>query len=239
MPATRNLIVNGDDFGLSSAINRGIIRAHEQGILTSASLMVRALAAVEAVAYARLRPQLAVGLHLDLGEWVYRDGEWRLAYQVVPLDNEQAVAEEIERQFGQFSALMGRSPTHLDSHQHVHRSNPIHDMMLAKAKSLQVVLRSADAEVQYCGDFYGQTTKGEPYPEGISVEALLRILTGLPPGTTELGCHPADGPVASVYSEERSVELESLCHPFIRQAILDHGISLRSFASQVGKPIGS
>src|SRR5260370_3831130 len=87
MPASgqkRYLIVNADDFGQSPGVNRGIIEAHERGIVTSASLMVRWPAAAEAAAYARLHPRLSVGLHLDFGEWVCRGGGWARPYQVVP-----------------------------------------------------------------------------------------------------------------------------------------------------------
>jgi predicted glycoside hydrolase/deacetylase ChbG (UPF0249 family) len=70
MSAAKYLIVNADDFGQSPGINRGIIEAHEQGIVTSASLMTRWLAAGEAALYAKQFPKLSVGLHLDLGEWV-------------------------------------------------------------------------------------------------------------------------------------------------------------------------
>ena len=72
MPEPRSLIVNADDFGQSTAINRGIIRAYEQGVVTSASLMVLWPAAKEAANYARLHPSLSVGLHVDLAEWSYR-----------------------------------------------------------------------------------------------------------------------------------------------------------------------
>ncbi|MFN0121382.1 MAG: hopanoid biosynthesis-associated protein HpnK [Blastocatellia bacterium] len=60
------LIINGDDFGASPAINRAIIHAHRHGVLTSASLMVNESAAAEAVRMARENPGLAVGLHLAL-----------------------------------------------------------------------------------------------------------------------------------------------------------------------------
>ncbi len=58
------LIVNGDDYGRDTGVNRAIGRAHEQGILTSASLMIAGEAAPAAVSYARSHPALAVGLHL-------------------------------------------------------------------------------------------------------------------------------------------------------------------------------
>jgi len=62
----RRLIVNADDFGHSSAINQAVIRAHREGILTTASLMVNGHAATEAVELARENPRLGVGLHLSL-----------------------------------------------------------------------------------------------------------------------------------------------------------------------------
>jgi hopanoid biosynthesis associated protein HpnK len=65
-PSARRLIVNADDFGRSSSINQAVIRAHRDGILTSASLMVNEPAADEAVALAREHPRLGVGLHLTL-----------------------------------------------------------------------------------------------------------------------------------------------------------------------------
>ncbi len=64
--APRRLIVNGDDFGFSSGVNQAIIEAHEQGILTSTSLMVTGDAFEEAVTLAKAHPTLAVGLHLVL-----------------------------------------------------------------------------------------------------------------------------------------------------------------------------
>jgi len=62
----RRLIVSADDFGLSPGVNAGIIRAHRDGILTDASLMVNGAAVDEAVELARATPTLSVGLHLVL-----------------------------------------------------------------------------------------------------------------------------------------------------------------------------
>lgn len=62
----RRLVVNADDFGRSRAINQAVLRAHRDGILTTASLMVNGAAVEEAVALAREAPRLGVGLHLTL-----------------------------------------------------------------------------------------------------------------------------------------------------------------------------
>ncbi len=64
--APRRLIVTADDFGRSASINEAVARAHREGILTAASLMVNETAAEEAVRLARENPKLGVGLHLAL-----------------------------------------------------------------------------------------------------------------------------------------------------------------------------
>jgi predicted glycoside hydrolase/deacetylase ChbG (UPF0249 family) len=233
--APRCLIVNADDFGLSPGVNRGILQAHAHGIVTSASLMVRWPAAVAAADLARGQPALSVGLHLDLGEWTYADGDWRPAYQVVAVDDAQAVAEELARQLAAFRRLLGRDPTHIDSHQHVHRSEPVRSIVLAEARKLGVVVRHCDAAVRYCGQFYGQSDKGYPYPEGISVAALVGLLRDLPAGVTEMGCHPAAAAdLDSMYCDERTVELQTLCDVRVRDTLAAEGIGLRSFAGLGG-----
>ena len=62
----RRLIVNADDFGLSHSVNAAVIRAHREGILTTASLMVNEPGFEEAVKLAKENPKLGVGLHLTL-----------------------------------------------------------------------------------------------------------------------------------------------------------------------------
>ena len=59
----RRLIINADDFGRSRSINEAVVRAHREGVLTSASLMMNEGACDEAVALARENPRLGVGLH--------------------------------------------------------------------------------------------------------------------------------------------------------------------------------
>jgi predicted glycoside hydrolase/deacetylase ChbG (UPF0249 family) len=233
----RTLIVNADDFGRSPGVNSGIIRAHEEGIVTSATLMVRWPAAHEAASYAR-GGRLSVGLHLDLGEWEYRDGEWRERYVVVAAEDPRAVEAEIGRQLERFEALLGRAPTHLDSHQHVHRDEPVGSALEKAGAQLGVPVRGATPSIAYSGAFYGQDRRGAPLPEPITVAGLLATIDALPPGTTELACHPAAATDHdSAYGRERLQELETLCDPRVRAAIGEAGIELRSFAELTGKGI--
>jgi predicted glycoside hydrolase/deacetylase ChbG (UPF0249 family) len=228
--ARRRLIVNADDFGRSAGINAGIAIGHEQGIVTSASLMVRWPMAPAAAAYARAHPPMSVGLHFDLSEWRF-DGEWRPVYEVLDDGGREAVELELERQLARFETLIGRPPTHLDSHQHVHREEPVQSLLLAAGHARGVPVRSYAPEITYLGDFYGQWGRGESYPEGITVEHLLELLAALPAGVTELGCHPASVPeLESSYAYERPVELAAICDRRVAAALIDQRIELCSFA---------
>lgn len=229
MSEERFLIVNADDLGLSATVNDGIFAAHAEGIVTSASLMVRQGAAPAAVQRAPEFPELAIGLHIDLGEWNYEEGEWTLAYSHCDGDDPEAVATEYRAQLERFRALLGRDPTHLDSHQHVHEQEPARGVAEALAAELGVPLRNR--AIRYEGGFYGQSGKGEPFPEGITPEALMDLIRNLPSGWTEIGCHPAAGPVpTSSYDSERQKELETLRDQRVKNLLNVMDVQLCSFA---------
>lgn len=229
----RYLIVNADDFGQSAGVNRGVIEAHERGVVTSATLMVRWPAAAEAAQYARRQPGLGIGLHLDLGEWAYRDSEWVRLYQVVDESDTQAVTEEVARQLDAFERMAGRCPTHLDSHQHAHRKEPASSVVLEAAKRLGIPVR--EYSVPYHGGFYGQDERGVSYPAGVTVESFIAILAGLGPGFTEIGCHPAVAcDLDTMYRSERLLELATLCDARVRRAADEMGIEFKSFADWLG-----
>jgi predicted glycoside hydrolase/deacetylase ChbG (UPF0249 family) len=228
--ADRELIVNADDFGLSPGVNAGVARTHEHGILTSASLMVRRPAAAAAADYARDAPALSLGLHVDLGEWVHDDGAWKAVYEVVELEDAVAVEEEVRAQLDRFRALTGRDPTHLDSHQHVHKWEPVTEVLRDLARQLGIPLRQRLGGVRYCGDLYGQNERGEPIPEAVTPRALIEIIRRLEPGVTELACHPGIGAdTGTAYDTEREQEVEVLCDPRVAEALRREGVVLRSF----------
>lgn len=227
----KKLIINADDFGQSKGINRGIIQCHENGVVTSASLMVKYPAAIEAADYAKSNPTLGVGLHLDLGEWVCKDGNWKMSYTVVDLQDLNAVKNEISVQINRFFELMGRNPTHIDSHQHAHLNISILPILKKIACDLDVILRGCSNHVYYCGSFYGQSTNGHPYHDIISVNGFKQILLELPDcEITEIGCHPGfDNDIETMYAIEREIEVETLCNPALRLELLNKRYHLTSF----------
>jgi predicted glycoside hydrolase/deacetylase ChbG (UPF0249 family) len=141
------------------------------------------------------------------------------------------VAAEIAAQLAAFRELVGRDPTHLDGHQHAQRDEPAKSILLELATELGVPLRDFSSRVRYSGSFYGQTPRGEPFPRAISVDGLLVTLSELPPGITELGCHPAAvEDFESMYLGERLTEVQTLCDPSIAEALASAEIELLSFA---------
>jgi chitin disaccharide deacetylase len=135
--APGGLIVTADDFGAAMAVNEAVERAHREGILTAASLMVTGDAAADAVARARAMPALGVGLHLVLVEGrpalppgqipalVGRDGRFRtdmirLAVRIFadPAARRE-LAAEVEAQFAAF-AVTGLPLDHVNAHKHFH-----------------------------------------------------------------------------------------------------------------------
>lgn len=226
----RYLIINADDFGQSPAINSGIIDCFENGIVTSTSLMVRYPSAAAAAGYAKLNPSLSVGLHADLGEWTLRNGEWEPLYLVTDISDPQQVKTELYHQLDRFVQLTGKEPSHLDSHQHVHKRESLFPVFNTLAAELNIPLRHFRKKISYCGSFYGQLENGDTYPEAISTEGLKNTLRNLGPGITELACHPASGTdLATLYSRERETERATLCDPSIKNFLQSEHISLISF----------
>lgn len=214
----RRLVVNGDDFGLSPGVNEGIIEAHTNGILTSTSMMVRERAAGEAAQLARDHPALSVGLHFVEPDEIDLDD---------PRQAERAFTEQLER----FRELIGRNPTHVDSHHHVHASGNRMEVFRRFVAPLGVPLRR-DGSVAYIGGFWAQWKPGVTNLEYVSRRFLLRLVaTETTEGFNELACHPArvTGDFRSSYLEPRAAELQTLTEPELKEELEATEVKLVSY----------
>jgi hopanoid biosynthesis associated protein HpnK len=150
----RILVVNGDDFGLTSGVNAGILDAHARGILTSASLFANAPSTADAIALARDAPTLGVGCHLTLVDGrpvlpasrvpsLAPDGLFRptwagfIAAAVARRVNLREVERELEAQVDSLRSA-GLPLTHLDSHKHVHAYPPIFAIVARLARRIGI-----------------------------------------------------------------------------------------------------
>jgi predicted glycoside hydrolase/deacetylase ChbG (UPF0249 family) len=153
-------------------------------------------------------------------------------YEVVPLHDVAAVDRETRAQLQAFHDLMDRAPSHIDSHQHVHRRGELAATVLAIAREHNVPLRHF-GPATYCGAFYGQTTDGSPLPHLVSPAALSQLIASLSADVTELCCHPGEGDdldqLTTMYRRERQLEVESLCQHGLRQLLTAQGVGLCSF----------
>lgn len=149
------LIVNADDFGLSSSVNEAVARAHRDGILTSASLMVNEPGFDEAVALARQHPKLGVGLHLTLLQGhsalspreipglVNERGEFSNRPVAVGMDYffkrslREPLRAEIHAQFTKFRTT-GLALDHVNGHLHLHLHPVVFDILMRDAETLGI-----------------------------------------------------------------------------------------------------
>jgi hopanoid biosynthesis associated protein HpnK len=151
----RRLIVNADDFGLSSSVNAAVVRAHREGILTTASLMVNEPGFAEAVQLAKENPRLGVGLHLTLlmghatlppekipglanarGEFSKSPVVAGLKYFFQRRLREQLRAE-IHAQFEKFHAT-GLPLDHVNGHLHLHLHPAVFQILMEDAATLGI-----------------------------------------------------------------------------------------------------
>jgi len=131
---TRRLIVNADDFGRSSSINEAVVRAHREGILTTASLMVNEPTFKEAVAIARDNPRLGVGLHLWLSSCPVAAG-FRLFFKP---SLRPKLKSDIRAQLDRFMAS-GLTLDHVNSHHHLHMHPSVVGILLECLREAKIV----------------------------------------------------------------------------------------------------
>lgn len=147
----KSLIVNADDLGWTHGVNRGIAEAHQNGIVTSTTVLANGEAFEDGVDMARGFPSLGLGVHLNLS-----DGAPVLPASEVPtlvnthghfsggpeqlllrLARRGLATEEVEREWdAQIRKVQaaGLEPTHLDGHKHVHMLPGLFPVALRLAK---------------------------------------------------------------------------------------------------------
>lgn len=250
MSAAKRLIVNADDLGRTEGINEGIFDAHRRGIVTSATMMVNYPAAPRVAVLSRDSPALGIGLHVALSGGVPAlppeqvrslvDANGMLPAKpggLAGADRAEVLAE-VRAQLKRFREIMGRDPTHFDSHHHSHREVPaVFEAILAVAWETGLPVRSASAAMAAQLRREGVPTPEhfveDFYAEGAALNDLIGIVEDLPMGTSELMCHPAivDAELrsSSGYAEPRARELDVLTNPAVRQAVQRSGVRLINF----------
>jgi predicted glycoside hydrolase/deacetylase ChbG (UPF0249 family) len=249
---TAQLIVTADDFNLSEGVSRGILDAHQHGIVTETSVMVNVGDLPHAAAMLAGAPRLGVGLHLNItrgrplapahvvADLRGADGQFLGSPQALPQPLQgAAVQAEFQAQVAAFVRMFGRLPRHLDTHHHVHQHPVVLEVLLDVAVSLRSPVRSIDAPMRANVLARGLRTPtaflgdagDEPY------WTLTRLRSSIPmlsPGVTELMCHPGyfDEAIAySRYGRQRDVERQALCAPEVAAMLREQQVQLVTYAA--------
>jgi len=247
---SKRLIVNADDLGRTEGINEGVFDAHRRGIVTSATLMVNYPAARRVAVLSRDNPGLGIGLHVavtggipalppeQLRSLVDASGSLPSKPEGLAAGDPAEILAEVRAQLKRFREIMGRDPTHFDSHHHSHRDVPaVFEALVALAWETGLPVRGASAEMVETLRREAVPTSDhfveEFYDKGATLPDLVRIVESLDAGTTELMCHPAvvDEELRSTsgYAEPRMRELDALTRGEARQALQRSGVRLINF----------
>jgi len=275
---SRRVCFTADDFGLSEAVNEGVERAHRDGVLDAASLMVAGAAVPDAVVRARRNPGLRVGLHLVLVEGpavlppaevpglVDASGQFpsdqvRLGvdYFFRPAVRRQ-LAAEIRAQFAAFAAT-GLVLGHADAHRHMHLHPTVGALLLRIGREFGLPAVRVPAEppavLAACGTrpslgmralyAWSELLRRQARRAGVAVNdaafgiawsghmtevRLLRLLSVLPDGLSEIYFHPAarrDATIARLMpTYEHVAELAALCSSAVQEAVERERLSGRA-----------
>lgn len=242
------LIINADDFGISRAINLGIIEGFKNGVITSTSLMCNMKEANHAVNLAKENQDLGVGIHLVLtaGKPISKEiktlidekGQF-LKYDEL-IKNENMDINEIEREFrcqlDKFFSF-GIKPTHIDTHHHIHSIDKVFSIVYKLAKEYELPVRYIESigkekykDVRttsiFINNFYDYKM--------INSENLKKICEdNLNAESVEVMCHPGyidfDIIKNSSYVNQRAVELNTLTQKDVIKFINDKNINLVTY----------
>lgn len=238
------LIVNADDFGWTEGVNKGIIQAHKEGIVTSTTVMMNMPFAYESVEYSKLYPNLGFGVHLVLTDGKplgknYRtltgkDGSFKTDFIKNPCFDPKEVQEEWVLQIEAF-LRMGIRPTHFDSHMHVHRSKELENVVAFLQKTYNLPVRNI-FKYRRKDIFKHAGFNKEFYNLNVTKDVIKKAIRNLKgDGVLELMCHPAYNceklNSKSPYNSKREEELQVLCDKELKHALEINKVQLINYGS--------
>ncbi len=254
----KSLIINADDFGFTRDVNAGIVLAHREGVLTSATLMANGGAFEHAVELAQDNPRLGVGTHLVLVK-----GRSLLTGELLPASPRHLLTALATRSLDVYAELRlqiekmaraGLTPTHLDTHKHTHLVPAVFRAVVRLAREFHIpyVRLPLDRTVRFLGlrpTLAGKFYRSMAREQGVKVtdhflgfhltgslteESFALALSQLQDGLTEFMCHPGLlgeelAAAPTRLKESRARELEALVSPRIRNILNDGEVHLREF----------
>jgi len=244
----KTLIINADDCNLTSQVTEAILKAHENGIVTSTTFLVNLPAGPDVVRELLARKKLGIGLHLNvtLGKPVakpslvrsllQKDGRFKKKdqYSEKKLPPVSEITEEFRAQLQKFVKIFRRLPTHVDVHHHMHDFRPFLEALAAVVQKHELPIRwtrlltepevrASHKGLKTTDHFYGNIDPHTFWTE----EVLRHLLFTLPEGTSEIMCHPG-------WVDDELCAISSLTIPREREYQLFSLKELRRYADHLG-----
>jgi len=252
--SNRRLIINADDCNLTPGVTRGILKSHDQGILTSTTLLINLPLEERTIRELKKRTKLGVGVHLNVtlaspvtslvrvpsllkaGKFFKRPAD----YKKRPPSLKDLVTE-YSAQIGLFEKRFGQLPDHLDTHHHLH-SHPLFFRALSSvARKWKLPVRRSwifqlsefnrETRPLRTTDFLFGNLEARSHWEK---DSFLGVVECLPDGTSEIGCHPAycDARLRQISSfrEAREEELKVFSDRKLRKILSELGVELTRFS---------
>jgi chitin disaccharide deacetylase len=196
------LIVNADDFGYSRGVNYGIIDAHKNGIVNSATMMMNMPGVMHAVELAKENPKLQVGIHLvltcgkplraDVPSLVNENGIFKRIFEFK--EQRDLSLDELEREWNaQIEKFLetGLTPTHFDSHHHVHNIPEFLPVVQSLSKKYNLSTRRFLKDPVEGVPAFSNVFLHDFYGEGATYDYFENLVTRVQDGqTVEVMCHP-------------------------------------------------
>ncbi|EJU9973773.1 chitin disaccharide deacetylase [Vibrio alginolyticus] len=241
------VIFNADDFGLTRGVNSGIVKAHQQGVVRSTTMMVGMDAEQHALELARHNPDLKIGVHLRFTAGVpitkhpnlTNGRSYFINYDELWSKQDfetQVVYDEAKAQVEHFLSL-GLELSHLDSHHHAHTHPQILPVIKEVANEYRVPLRGTGLCQESMTIRYIFTD--EFYDQKVSLDGLMAHLLSLKADydLVEVMCHPAEADQALIlksgYALQRELELQVLTSPILKEQLAHHGITVTDYSELV------
>lgn len=263
----KSVIINADDFGYSPAVNAGIIKAYEDGILTSTTLMANMPGCDHAITLCKSHPGLGVGAHLTLtcgysltqGKTISQQGRF-YNLKNYQLNRSKMDDEEIYEEWcTQIDYLLAHDVklTHLDSHHHLHAFKENYEITLRIAQKYGLPFRNVNLLEDNFQLPYQKNVKGlldlcnYPHIRDIShsfksdqnacLNEIEAVLKKIGEGVTELMVHPAyvDETLyfQSSFNIARIKEVSLLCDEDVAQLFNKYQIQMCHYGTISGEKV--
>lgn len=234
------LIVNGDDFGITKGVNRGILEAAKNGILTSTSVMIGRPYANEINEFHQEVPNVGIGIHIEFDKDLMDRCKNKENF------DDREITDSIEEQIAKFKELTSFLPDHMDFHKVAIR--PSKDFVvdeitvfispIEKISSKYKIPWRGMEEIKRIDTFHGAIYDPETHKKSlmdvgrISPKYLIEILRNFKDGNYEMMTHPgyADKELVSSYYTEREIEIKTLSDTTVIEEIKRLNIQLVNYS---------